>query len=281
MQLKFWGVRGSLPVPSSQTLRVGGNTTCVSIEHGECIAIFDAGTGIYPLGKYLVEAERDHLTGSIFLSHYHWDHIQGLPFFAPAFRSDNRFHLYGEEKTGSSLFELLEEQMQVPFFPVDIEQQKGLVAFNAVSPDQRIEIAGGMIVTTVRLSHPSKAVGYRLDCQGKSVCIITDHEHPDDGVDPAIVEFARGATVLIHEAPYSAEQKQGPRKGWGHSSWEEAATVAREAEVGRLYISHHDPATEDDDVAAIEAIAREIFENSHIATESTLVSDEDFASLGG
>ena len=280
MHLKFWGVRGSLPVPSAATLKVGGNTTCVSVEHDNHIVIFDAGTGIYQLGKYLEDAERGDWRGSIFLSHYHWDHIQGLPFFAPAFRSTNRFHLYGEKKDGVDLFALLEEQMQAPYFPVDIEQQQGLVDYNPIEPNQSISVTDALTVQTLRLQHPSKAIGFRLECGDRSICIITDHEHPADGIDESVVEFARGANVLIHEAPYSAELKRSSRAGWGHSSWEEAAAVAREAGVGRLYLTHHDPATGDDQVEHIEAVARGIFEQSFVATEWTEVGDDELGAIG-
>lgn len=272
MYLRFWGVRGSIPVPGVETLETGGNTSCVSVEHDDRIVIFDAGSGIRRLGSYLGAAERKHWRGCIFLSHYHWDHIQGLPFFAPAFREEMRFHLFGEEKKGVDLFEILAEQMEAPYFPVGIDQQKGLVTFNQIEPGDNIELGGGMIVRTMRLNHPNGAIGYRLENERCSVCIITDHEHRDEEPDPAVVEFARGSTVLIHEAPYSHEQLQSSRKGWGHSSWRQAALVARYASVKQLYITHHDPGSTDGKLGSALPSIRAVFSASELATEKTEVA---------
>ncbi|NNJ76013.1 MAG: MBL fold metallo-hydrolase [Anderseniella sp.] len=272
MQLRFWGVRGSLPIPGPDTLVVGGNTTCVSVEHDNNIFVFDAGSGIHRLGEYLEEDERSGWTGAIFLSHYHWDHIQGLPFFAPAFRSENRFHLFGEEKKGLDLYELLAEQMQAPYFPVSMEAQQGLVTFNPLEAGDCIDVCEGVQVKTLRLNHPNGAIGYRLEAGDLSVCIITDHEHPNDELDWSVVEFARHATILIHEAQYDPEEKRGPKSGWGHSSWQEAAQVAEQAGAGMLFLSHHDPARTDTQMIPLLSRARRIFDKTEIATEATVVS---------
>ena len=274
MQLRFWGVRGSLPIPGPDTLAVGGNTTCVSIEHESRIFVFDAGSGIRRLGEYLEEDDRANWVGAIFLSHYHWDHIQGLPFFAPAFRRENRFHLFGERKKGLDLYDLLAEQMQTPYFPVPIEAQQGLVTFNPLVAGDTVDVCEGVRVKTQPLNHPNGAVGYRIEAGDASVCIVTDHEHPNDGLDQSVVEFARDATVLIHEAPYDPEEKRGPKSGWGHSSWEEAALVAKHANVGKLFLSHHEPSRTDADMMSVLSRARRVFDETEVATESTVLSVE-------
>jgi ribonuclease BN (tRNA processing enzyme) len=207
---------------------------------------------------------------SILFTHYHWDHIQGLPFFVPGLGADTRFELYGESKEGVSVEELLRHQMEEPYFPVALDEVSQRLRFCSVRPRQRLFLAPGVAVETAALAHPNGAIGYRVETGLGSVCVVTDHEHPRDGLDESVVAFARGATVLVHEAQYTPEEKRGPRAGWGHSSWEEAALTAREAGVGLLYLSHHDPARTDREVAAITSRARRIFPATEAATERTV-----------
>jgi phosphoribosyl 1,2-cyclic phosphodiesterase len=275
MELRFWGVRGSYPTPGLGTVMVGGNTTCVSVEYGSSIFVFDAGTGICRLGDYLERSGRQYWHGCIFLSHYHWDHIQGLPFFGPAFKKHNSFHLYGEGKQGQRLEDILRQQMQAPYFPVPMDIQKGLAAFTPIVPGTTLDLKAEISVRTLALIHPGGSVGYRIESPGGSVCIITDHEHPADGLDERVVDFARGASVLVHEAPYTPEEKRGPRAGWGHSTWHEAALVARRAGVGRLYLSHHEPSRSDKQLFSIVEQARDVFANAELAIEGTYVDLRD------
>lgn len=270
MELRFWGVRGSIPAPGPHTLAVGGNTTCVSLRSDDYLFVFDAGTGIRRLGKYLEHDSRSRWLGSIFFSHYHWDHIQGLPFFSPARRAENRFRLYGESNEGIDLEEILRQQMIEPYFPITMDEARALVNFEAIGPGEMLEPFPGFTLRTIRLRHTNESLGFRLECADGSLCIITDHEHPADGLDETVVEFARGASVLIHEGQYTPEEKRGPRAGWGHSSWEEAALTAREAEVDLLFISHHDPDRSDAELYQILSDARRIFLESEIATETTV-----------
>lgn len=272
MLLRFWGVRGSVPVPGASTTRVGGNTTCVSIESDGYMVVFDAGTGIRRLGQFLEQEPSRALDGCIFLSHYHWDHIQGLPFFQPAFRPDNRFHLFGEQKRGADLYTLLREQMQTPYFPVTMVAQQGLVTFNAIEAGEKYVLQDRIAIETTRLNHPAGAVGFRVTTDAGCICIVTDHEHSFEGIDSFVVDFAQGADILVHEAPYNHADKQTIRRGWGHSSWQEAAEVACAAKVGRLFLSHHDPDRTDDDLDSVLDKARQIFARTELATETTIAS---------
>jgi phosphoribosyl 1,2-cyclic phosphodiesterase len=276
MELQFWGVRGSIPTPGTHTIKVGGNTTCLSLELDNYILVFDSGTGIRRLGRYLEDAERSSWRGSLFLTHYHWDHIQGLPFFEPAFREENRFIIYGERKKGASIEEILSEQMQAPYFPVSLEALEGLVTFAELRADIEIEPVPGATLRTMRLSHPNDVLGYRFDGPQGSFCFITDHEHPTGGLTESVVEFARGVSVLIHDAQYTPEEKSGPKGGWGHSSWEEAALTAREAGVSILYLTHHDPERTDEELDSILYRAREVFPRTEIATESSVFDFDGF-----
>jgi phosphoribosyl 1,2-cyclic phosphodiesterase len=270
MELRFWGVRGSIPVPGHHTASVGGNTTCVSVQQDDYIFVFDAGTGIRRLGRYLDDEERSRWKGSVFLTHYHCDHIQGLPFFGPAFQRENRFYLYGEAKKGSSIQRILSEQMKAPYSPLSLDDLEGLVTFVEIRPGSDIEIFPGSSIRTIRLDHPGGALGYRLDSPHGSVCFITDHDHPIEGLTESVVDFFRETTVLIHDAQYTPKEKRGHKADRGHSSWEDAALTAREAEVERLYLIHHDPDRNDEKFDTILRDARNVFANTEIATESSV-----------
>jgi phosphoribosyl 1,2-cyclic phosphodiesterase len=269
MELRFWGVRGSIPMPGPRTAKVGGNTTCVSLRLRDYIFVFDAGTGIRELGKYLEDKDRAFWKGSLLLTHYHWDHIQGLPFFIPAFRSENRFQIYGETKRETSIHEILSEQMQPPYFPVSLDSLEGLVTFVEIRPNLNLEILPEIFLRTIRLNHPGGALGYRLDSPEGSVCIITDHEHSDEGLSDSMVEFVHKANILIHDAQYTPDEKRRAKSGWGHSSWEEATLTAREAMIDKLYLIHHDPDRTDEALKAILNDARQLFPSTEIAIESS------------
>ncbi len=281
MELRFWGVRGSIPVPGPHTAGVGGNTSCLSLQIDGHIFVFDAGTGIRQLGRYLEEEDRTSWLGSVFLTHYHWDHIQGLPFFEPAFRSENRFRIFAERKKGLSIEKILSEQMQSPYFPVSLDALEGLVTFVEVSERSGIEPLPNVKQRTIRLNHPNGALGYRVDSPEGSFSFITDHEHPSEGLSHAVVDFVRGVTVLVHDAQYTPEEKRSAKAGWGHSSWEEAALTARAAEVKMLYLTHHDPDRTDDELNHILHQARAIFPRTEIARESLVCDFKDLNHVKG
>jgi phosphoribosyl 1,2-cyclic phosphodiesterase len=266
LKLKFWGVRGSIPTPAAQNLGYGGNTSCLEVRlPNDDLFIFDAGTGIRELGLALrdnpADAGRDiHL----FLTHYHWDHIQGLPFFGPLYNAKCSMTFYSS-CYACALRESLAGQMTTPYFPVD---------FDAVSQNKQFVnkgplpvMIGDLTVRTFPLNHPQGAGGYRIEAGGASIVYATDREHGHEKLDGVLREYAQDADLLIHDAQYTLEEF-ARFKGYGHSTWEEAANVARECNVKRLILFHHDPNHDDAAVSDIVERARTIFPNTDGARES-------------
>lgn len=246
--LTFWGVRGSIPACGPETVRYGGNTSCVSIEHEDCLIILDAGTGIRKLGTHLLRrAHLGGIKGNILLTHEHWDHIQGLPFFAPAFSPENRFVIYGERKR-LPLAEIIRDQMQEPYFPIEMDAFQAGISFVEVGPGDELQLDDEIRMTAHRLNHPNEALGYLLNIAGKRVAYVTDHEHEPGQLSQTVLEMARGVDVLIHDAQFSRERLQSDRRGWGHSAWEDVVDLAIEARVHRLFLFHHDPDATDEEL---------------------------------
>ncbi|MEZ5972430.1 MAG: MBL fold metallo-hydrolase [Hyphomonadaceae bacterium] len=265
MKVRFWGTRGSIATPGGATLRYGGNTSCVEVtsDSGTTILI-DAGTGANALGKALMEQDRGK-RGHILISHTHWDHIQGLPFFAPLFAAGAEWHIYGPRGIGQSLRDVLAAQMDYAYFPVTMNAFAADVHYHEV-------VEGGFSIEdiwieTQYLNHPALTVGYRLEADGASAVYASDHEPHDrhageghaeirDGGDAAHIEFIRDADLVIHDAQYTAEEFPA-KVGWGHSTIEYAVDVALAANVKTLALYHHDPGRSDDAVDALLAAARE------------------------
>ena len=269
--LTFWGVRGSIAACGMETIRHGGNTSCVSIEHGDCLVILDAGTGIRKLGTHLLGRGRPGgVEGSILLSHEHWDHIQGLPFFAPLFSAGHRLVIYGEPKD-RGLEDIIRNQMRAPYFPIALDAFEASIRFVEVGPGQEIGLGEGVRATTHRLNHPNGALGYLLNVAGKKVAYVTDHEHEPGRLSPDVVAMVRGADILIHDSQYSRDLLQRDRGGWGHSAWEDVVDLAIEARVETLYLFHHDPDATDDDLDERLSRARERFPGSRMAKEGLTV----------
>lgn len=271
MRITFWGVRGSIAAAGASTVQVGGNTTCVEVRCGDVRLVFDAGTGIRLLGRQMMSELplRVHLL----FTHTHWDHIQGLPFFAPAFVPGGRIDLYGAPRPGPTLRQVLATQMTQPFFPITLEAFGAELRFHEVRERRPLHIED-VTVTAAALNHPDGVVAYRVDWRGASVVFATDTEHYSV-VDPRLARLARGADVLIHDAQYTAEEYAGhvgmPRLGWGHSTVEAAVAQARASGVGRLVLFHHDPDRDDAGVAALEARARAGFAESVAAREGMVI----------
>ena len=245
LSFKFWGVRGSIASPGPDTQKYGGNTSCVEIcAGGECL-ILDGGTGLRRLGQQLTSKYKS-VNAHIFLSHLHWDHIQGIPFFMPAFIPNNRITFYGERKGESSLKEILENQMCSPNFPVPLSVMKGVLGFHELSEHDSLQLSNDLMVTTAPMNHPNGCLGIRVDFAGRSIVYNTDTEHDPNGtLDQNVVTLAQDADVLIYDSMYTEEEYNAGRIGWGHSTYRAAIKVAQAANVKRLYFYHHDPEHDD------------------------------------
>lgn len=266
--VRFWGVRGSIPVPDADYLEVGGNTPCVHLRGPRGThCILDAGTGARALGDALAaEAGEAPLELNVLLSHFHWDHIQGLPFFAPLYTEGNRVTFYSGHDP-LRLRGLLSGQMTGPYFPIPFEALSATMETVALRMDAATAI-GEFSVTAFGLHHPQGACGYLVSCGDVSVVYASDHEHGNPEADAALLRAACHADLLICDAQFTPEQYP-ERRGWGHTTWRYAAELAAEAGVGRLMLFHHDPAHDDATLRAILKQARSVFPRTDLATEHT------------
>jgi CheY-like chemotaxis protein/phosphoribosyl 1,2-cyclic phosphodiesterase len=252
--VKIWGCRGSIAVPERHQGRYGGNTACIDlILPGNRHVIFDAGTGLRGLGNSLVG--QSPLRLSLFLTHYHWDHVQGLPFFKPIFIPGNEIHLHGPADSNGEMMELIAGQMGGAFFPISVESFRSSVRF--IGLQETTFESFGIQISTLYMLHPGRTLAYRVDVDGRSMVFAPDNELLPEmigrnlsGEALRLAKFARGASLLIHDCQYSRSGYES-RRGWGHSCGEALAAVAAEAGVERTLLFHHDPDHTDDDVDAI------------------------------
>ncbi|MGC9503985.1 MBL fold metallo-hydrolase [Baaleninema sp.] len=264
----FWGVRGSIACPGSETVRYGGNTPCVEMRVGGKRLIFDGGTGLRVLGQHLLS--KMPVEAYMFFTHSHWDHIQGFPFFVPAFVKGNKFRIYGAvAPNGATIEQRLNDQMLHPNFPVPLQIMGAQLEFNDLEIGETIALET-IRVETALLNHPGEAVGYRVNWNGHAVAYITDTEHYRDRLDPNVLHLARNADAIIYDATYTDEEYNSPtssKKGWGHSTWQEAVKVAEAANVKQLVIFHHDPLHNDDFLDDVGEKVKAAFPNSVMARE--------------
>ncbi len=267
VRLKFWGVRGSTPTPQIENLKFGGNTPCVEIRtaNNECV-IFDGGSGLRALGQTLLqEAAGEPINTKIFITHFHWDHIQGIPFFAPMYVPRNHIQFYSGS-TGKPLQETLEGQMSKPYFPVDFGQVAAKREFNQIENGGCVKTEGGLYIRPFPLNHPQGASGYRIECNGVVIVYATDYEHGVPEYDKTMIEYAQDADILICDAQYTPAEHE-THKGWGHSTWANGVFVAREAKANHLILFHHDPSHDDQAMMRITQNARIQYENTTGAWE--------------
>ncbi|MDB9527096.1 MBL fold metallo-hydrolase [Oscillatoria sp. CS-180] len=270
--IRFWGVRGSIACPGPQTVRYGGNTSCIEMRVGGKLLIFDGGTGLRELGlKLLSEMPLD---GTMFFTHSHWDHIQGFPFFVPAFVPGNRFHIYGAiAPDGSTIEQRLNNQMLHPNFPVPLQIMGADLKFCDVEVGETVEVEDVKVENTL-LNHPGEAIGYRVTWNGRTAAYVTDTEHFADRLDENVLWLARNADVMIYDATYTNQEyynEKSSKVGWGHSTWQEAVKVAKAANVRQLVIFHHDPLHNDDFMDEIAQDTSEQFSNSVVAKEGMVI----------
>lgn len=275
-QVQFWGVRGSIACPGKDTVRYGGNTSCVEMRVGGQRLIFDAGTGIRLLGEQMIaESVADSriktgTTGHIFFSHSHWDHIQGFPFFTPAFMAGNKFDIYGGVTlNGISIQDRLNTQMMDPNFPVPLKIMGAELHFHNLTVGAVVQI-DDVTVTSMPLNHPGGATGYRVDYGGRSAAYITDTEHRVGELDATILKLIKGVDLFIYDSTYTDAEYQHPTSGkigWGHSTWQEGVRLAQVAKVQELAIFHHDPSHNDLFMDEIATSAKNLFAGSIVAQE--------------
>jgi len=264
--IKIRGVRGSIPTPGPEYLRFGGNTPCIEIRTstGDRL-IFDAGSGIRALGNSLTrEAAGEPIHANIFLTHFHWDHIQGIPFFIPLFDAKNRISFFSGS-SGLPLQEAIEGQMTKPYFPIHLDQVAAARDFHQLADGDGFEIAG-VTVRPFPLNHPQGASGYRIESNGSAIVYATDNEPGDARLDDTLLEYADGADILICDSQYTPET-YGAHRGWGHGTWENAVHVAMKARVKKLLLFHHDPIHDDDMMLHIASMAKKCFPNTEAAWE--------------
>ena len=257
MTVNFWGVRGSVPSPGASTVRYGGNTSCVSVDFGDKVLVLDAGTGIRRLGKAL--RERPNVEIYMLVSHVHWDHIQGFPFFEPIYNGDHDVFLFLDTRGQSSLCALI-DQMDGVHFPVTADNLPAGV--KCIANDEVSYLRGeGFDIARVNTNHPGGGHGYRINHGGKSFVYLTDNElappYPKENEVEAFATFCEGADALVHDAQYRIDDM--PKKlGWGHSTFDQACDLAKLAKVRELVLFHHDPDRTDDELDAIGKRAQEL-----------------------
>jgi phosphoribosyl 1,2-cyclic phosphodiesterase len=260
LNVTFRGVRGSMPSPGARTTRYGGNTSCVEVRFGDEILIFDAGTGIRGLGTDLVaEFGAMPIAATLLISHTHWDHIQGLPFFVPAYSTQNRIRVITAIGSGAKVRRALHNQMDPIHFPVGLDQLCGLTDIEELGSD---DIAlGPFRVRTIELNHPGGCAGFRVQANGGSFAYFSDHEPFEGGSanlrTNAFVEFLRGVDLLILDTQYT-EAEYRHRRGWGHGCLTESVTLAMDAGVKQLALFHHDPDHDDNQIDAIVETAMKL-----------------------
>jgi phosphoribosyl 1,2-cyclic phosphodiesterase len=275
-QIRFWGVRGSTPTVDQATWRYGGNTPCLElITPRGARFILDCGTGVRALGNHLAGANGaptgtvTPLHAHIFLTHFHWDHIQGIPFFSPLYSPANKFHFYSFRSKflgRDSLKQVFETQMAYPYFPVDVSAMTADREFTEISGGDSLQIEDAKI-TVDWLNHPQGCLGFRFETSAGTIVYATDNEPGNAQFDRNLIQLAHGADILINDAQYTPEQLAGPRRGWGHSSWLAGVQAAREAGARNLVLFHHDPDHSDKDVDGLLRHARQHVENVYAATE--------------
>lgn len=257
MVIKFWGTRGSIPVPGPSTIKYGGNTPCVEIKHDDEFIIIDAGTGIRNLGKELVE-RNGYKDLSLLISHTHWDHIQGLPFFKPLYQPECRLNIYSDAKLGASIDQIFETQWDPNYFPVTADLFEEKLKYKKIESGDIFDV-NGFNIHTIKTNHSKGTLAFKIIRNGKSIVYMTDNElsyeaerKSDDfdklqSMNSGLIEFCKNADYLIHDSMYSLKDYKG-KIGWGHSNNVSLAHFATLAKVKHLILFHYEPEYDDDKI---------------------------------
>ncbi len=263
MKIRFWGVRGTISTPYIDMIKTGGSTTCVEVTTDEKnVIILDAGTGLVALGRELMKEYKDKKMPKIhlFLTHTHWDHLNGFPFFAPLFCKNAEINLYAPAKKTRNLKDIILTQFDDDFSPITLGELPCVLNFFDIE-EKTIDISKDLKITSQRHFHPGGAYGYRIEYKGKVFVFNTDVEHENGQIDQRVVDISKDADLMVHDAQYTEDQMKD-RVGWGHSTWQQAVEVSRLAGVKQLGLTHHDPERTDKEVNALEKKAKKQFENS-------------------
>ena len=277
LKVKFWGTRGSIPSSGDDKVYFGGNTSCVEVRVNDQLFIFDCGTGLRALGNELLKELP--VSGKIFISHLHWDHIQGFPFFTPAILPGNRFELYAPPNSKQNIKQMLTYQMQEPNFPVPLSIMGANLTFHDINVKD-VFTFDGVTISSKKVNHPGGAFAYKLEYDGFTMIYVTDNEHYSDKIDEKLLEFIQGADFVIYDAQYLPEEYYGldgspSKKGWGHSTMVHGAKLAKEANIGLLALFHHDPNHSDEIVFGMEEEAKKHFPKTIAAYDGMVLTKKD------
>jgi phosphoribosyl 1,2-cyclic phosphodiesterase len=267
--VRFWGVRGSIPVSSPDTAQGGGNTSCVEVRCGGRIILLDAGSGIREAGLALREEGADDI--DIFLTHAHWDHVIGLPFFKPFFASGMATTVWSGHLAGiMTTREIVEDLMREPFLPVGPKVFCGEIDYRDFKAGEEIQLGDSVLIKTRSLNHPGGAIGYRIEHKGRAIAYVTDTEHEPGKLDPDVIDLIADAELMIYDCTYT-EEEFAHYRGYGHSTWEQGARLCRAANTKRLALFHHYPGRSDDALDAMEAAAKTGFPGAFAARDGLVI----------
>lgn len=258
--VRFWGTRGSVPVSGPKYRRYGGNTACIELICDESHLVFDAGSGLYPAGEALIAANVHEV--DLLFTHSHYDHIIGLPFFAPLFDPNTRITFWSGHLSGHmSTREIFSQYLRRPWFPVVPDNSRGRLTFRDFKPGDVLTPREGILIKTCRLRHIDGCIGYRVEWGGRAVALIYDYEHSAEGPDATVLQLTRDAALVVYDCTYT-EEEMPRRLGYGHSTWQQGVKLAKAANIGRLALFHHEPSRSDDELDIIERNAKEAFANA-------------------
>jgi phosphoribosyl 1,2-cyclic phosphodiesterase len=270
MNITYYGTRGSIPVAGKDTVKYGGNTACVKVVAEDTLIILDAGSGLWKLGLDLMKTKfaRGQGVAHIFFSHLHWDHINGFPFFKPAYIKNNLFVIYSVQNSSYSLKQALSDQQQYINFPVKLAEMNSDRKFKEIPGGVDIK-CGSATISNYKLNHPGEAFAYSIEANNKKLVYVTDNEHTET-LNEQLVAFSSKADILIYDTMFTPQEYKS-RIGWGHSTYVEGVNLAKAAEVKQLHLFHYNPEHTDKMIAEIEQEAKKLFPNTFAAREGWTV----------